>query len=799
LPTFSDQGYARLWGLSTKSSGDIFGSATTDTGHYAVKWWDNTVEVNPSGDPFSKPAAGGKKAFEVYPVSEQGTSLLLHFDGTNGSTTFTDSSSNGLTATAEGTAEISTAESQFGGASGYFDGGGYLSIAADSALDLSGADFCIELWAYPNALASAAALISQGLPDTIENCWSLEPSGSNIAFFASAGDPGQTIDLVLSGSLATGEWSHIAVTCESGTARLFINGALVDSASLSLASTAGTPLIVGAGWYDPATRGADCYIDELRITKGSAIYTAAFTPPASALTSTPLAFAPSGQFNSFDISDNGLLKVRSEGVTLAAGTPAESGNVSNNSLSSQALDQFYTDLDAGGGDLFVQGNPGIDGDDPTIATGKGYTVFGSVPPVTSLLLNFSGTNGSTVFTDSSPNELTVTASGGAEISTAQSKFGGSSASFDGVDSLVEFPLAASIEDGIDFTVECWVRPATLSPGTGYTMLMGFPNTNVGAFMFGYTTGGYLFAGVSWTSINHNAAANPLSLNAWSHVAITQQSGTLRMFVDGQLAYSAANADSYTQFAGAIGGDFGGNSYFDGYIDDLRIIKGQALYTSNFTPPTSAFPTGAADPHWDDVSLLLHFDSDFSDSSANDLTVTVNEDAEISTAKSVFGGGSGYFDGTGDYLQCGTIDLSSGSWTVELWFYATDVASYRSVVGFGGSPGFHIHQYGTGELHINDNTAAGIASAAETISANTWHHVAVQRDGVSGVVTAFVDGAAIGTTSQAFGVGAFEVGRAGTGTGGQEFQGYIDDLRITNGVARYTSNFTPPTAQLTVYP
>jgi hypothetical protein len=92
---------------------------------------------------------------------------------------------------------------------------------------------------------------------------------------------------VLSGSLATGEWSHIAVTCESGTARLFINGALVDSASLSLASTAGTPLIVGAGWYDPATRGADCYIDDLRIIKGQALYTGNFTPPTAQLTVYP--------------------------------------------------------------------------------------------------------------------------------------------------------------------------------------------------------------------------------------------------------------------------------------------------------------------------------------------------------------------------------------------------------------------------------------------------------------------------------------------------------------------------------
>jgi hypothetical protein len=205
-------------------------------------------------------------------------SLLLHMNGTNGSTSFADSSGNALTVTANGAADVSTAESKFGGAAASFDGSGYLSVADDPALDLSGTDFCIELWAYPNALASTAALVSQGTAETVENCWSLEPSGADLAFFASQGDPSGTIDFVLSGSLPTGQWSHVAVTCESGTARLFINGSLASSASLDIASTAGTPLIIGAGWYDPATRGADCYIDELRITK-AARYTSAFTPP----------------------------------------------------------------------------------------------------------------------------------------------------------------------------------------------------------------------------------------------------------------------------------------------------------------------------------------------------------------------------------------------------------------------------------------------------------------------------------------------------------------------------------------
>lgn len=122
-----------------------------------------------------------------------------------------------------------------------------------------------------------------------------------------------------------------------------------------------------------------------------------------------LLFAPFGTFGSFDISGNELTEVRAEAVSLASqygyylpGTPffqttyygggfwstpngpyvpgaGQPGHISNNNLSAEALDQFYTDLDSGTGSLFVQGNPGIDADDPTIATAKGYTVFGSVP------------------------------------------------------------------------------------------------------------------------------------------------------------------------------------------------------------------------------------------------------------------------------------------------------------------------------------------------------------------------------------------------------------------------------------
>jgi len=226
-------------------------------------------------------SASGSVTPEVPPLDTQ---LLLNFNGANNSTTFTDSSPNGFAVTANGDAKISTAQSKFGGASALFDGtGDYLSVAADPALELSGGDFCIEFWVYPTVLISTRAIIGKGTASTVANCWSIEPGGSGIAFFCSQGSPGGELGVIVSGSLATGEWSHVAVTQESGTARLFINGILASSAALNMASTSGTPLIVGAGWFSPSARGFDGYIDDLRILKGRALYTANFTPPAAEL------------------------------------------------------------------------------------------------------------------------------------------------------------------------------------------------------------------------------------------------------------------------------------------------------------------------------------------------------------------------------------------------------------------------------------------------------------------------------------------------------------------------------------
>jgi hypothetical protein len=201
----------------------------------------------------------------------------------------------------------------------------------------------------------------------------------------------------------------------------------------------------------------------------------------------------------------------------------------------------------------------------------------------SLLLHGNGTNGSTVITDSSGSPKTVTAVGNAQISTAQSKFGGASIAFDGAGDYLSTTLPAF---GVnDFTIELWVR---FSSFVNYRM---FFDTRAGdsdllGFVWGTNAAGQLFIYRSGFVLTTGA----LSLNTWTHVALTRASGVWRIFVDGTL-----QAGTYTSFGdltrtvARIGMDWATLYGMNGYIDDLRITKDIARYTSNFTPPTAPFP------------------------------------------------------------------------------------------------------------------------------------------------------------------------------------------------------------------
>lgn len=207
-----------------------------------------------------------------------------------------------------------------------------------------------------------------------------------------------------------------------------------------------------------------------------------------------------------------------------------------------------------------------------------------------------------------------------------------------------------------------------------------------------------------------------------------------------------------------------------------------------------------DPHWNNVVLAMHMDGSSGSTSFVDLaghTVELVGAPSISTTQSQFGGASGYFDGS-SYLKLPdtTTDVQlPGDFTIELWYYPINASSERAI--------FSLNNYATGagvRLAILNSgfycSVIGDAfnNASSGLSLNTWHHFAVTRSGntisvyqngvlkSSGVVTGTMP------TFDRFAIG----GADAPGYGGLPAYGYIDDVRITNGVVRYTAAFTPPT-------
>ena len=177
-------------------------------------------------------------------------------------------------------------------------------------------------------------------------------------------------------------------------------------------------------------------------------------------------------------------------------------------------------------------------------------------------------------------------------------------------------------------------------------------------------------------------------------------------------------------------------------------------------------------------------------------------AQISTSVKKYGSGSLAFDGTGDYLKGVPTSLQSltGDFTIECWLYYTAHGTYGGVVSCANSNTLNPPASGwafvfystTDKLYFETGTGFSLQTT-NTIPSSQWNHVAVVRSGST--ITHYLNGVAngSGTSSSAFNVSStdnFVIGieRGLTNT----LTGYIDDLRITKGLARYTSNFTAPT-------
>lgn len=655
---------------------------------------------------FSAPAHGLVNLDQYYP----NVSLLLHFDGSNGSTTFTDSSIYPKTASGVGNAQISTAQSKFGGSSLFLDGtGDYLTIGSDTSLVFGTGDLTVECWLYQTAATSfnLFTFASQ------QWCVYYAAGTSSLRFYDG------TTDRITGGSVTLNTWTHIALSRRSGVVRLYINGTqtgLTYTESVIANLGAGTTYI---GYY-PADVSVTGYIDEFRATKGVARYTSNFNPPGAPF--------PDNSYN-----------------------------------------KFYSDPD-----------------------------YSSV----SLLLHGDGSNGGLTFTDNSRFTRTPSAISNAVTSTTQKKFGVASIYTPAV-TANQLRYASSSDfniSGVDFTIELWFYRTG-----GQTALVCRRDPGISGFTSGWvlnTNGIRANINGVWSD-TQITWADP-GLNTWNHIAWTVSGTTMRVFLNGVLAGTKTSVTSINDTAATL--DFaqsaaGGENLYQGFIDDFRFTRGVARYTSNFTPPAAPHPNLGVQSNWIDniyadqyygnTVVLLHCDgansgTTFIDSSAQRNAVT-NTSAVTSSTVVKWGSTSGFFNAPALLEMSNTVFTFPGDFTVELWLYlSTSTASNQDIVTLGTeSSGRYVWFINSGVLKSNLFGSGSIPTYG-TLNLTTWYHLAFVRAGST--ITVYINGVSGGTDTQAGTLGSNSYVKTMSGV-----NGYIDDLRITKGVARYTAAFTPPAA------
>lgn len=444
-----------------------------------------------------------------------------------------------------------------------------------------------------------------------------------------------------------------------------------------------------------------------------------------------------------------------------------------------------------------------------------YTGNYTVPtaPLTAIASTQLLTCQSNRFKDNSSNAVALTSTGNTSVQIYQPftlpalqytprVFGGS-AYFDGSGDYLTLPANTGLLGSNDFSLEAWVYP--FSSGN-QVLINGQTDHNTAAgssYSFNINQTPAVFIGGSAYTLN---GAYP-QVYAWSHVVFCRTGGTLSTFLNGvrvstrsDLGTGAVNNGS-TSYPPAIGAN-GSFDLYTGYICDARKIIGSGGYNatlSTLTVPTAPLTVTATTNMLVSMTNAAIFDN----SGMNDLETVGN--AKISTSVVKYGTSSMYFDGSGDYLllQGGqNFTFGTGNFTIEMWIYVVSGLN-ADIVYYDGRPtstnGLYniIYTNSTGKLVYNTNSADRITGTT-TLSTGIWYHIALSRSGTN--TKLFLNGAQEGspyTDSNSYIVGANRPVIAGNGytLGNAPLNGYIDDLRITKGVARYVGNFTPPVARM----
>jgi len=369
----------------------------------------------------------------------------------------------------------------------------------------------------------------------------------------------------------------------------------------------------------------------------------------------------------------------------------------------------------------------------------------------------------------------------------------------------------------DYTVESWIYFVSSSSGYSRFLSQGPNTTNplrrVSAFNL-LTNGSFNMQTYDGSNrVLHTTSNGNFKLNNWHHVAITHEyngstGGTYKFWVDGELIPSGTKtySNSYFWNYNGIGDyDMGINEYrYNGAIDDAEIyysdyrISNTVRYTSSFTPPTAPLSSTGATLHLKGTAASI-----IDKSQGSNLKLVGNTTGSTTQVKFI-GSKSMYFDGIDDHIEGPTVsdlNIGTGDFTIECWIYETTTNTNKGIwdgrLDGTSTDGFTFTRIGVDTFRVWSGSAL-ITTGSFTIQ-NTWNHCALVRN--SGTLTIYINGTSSGTpvsnstnfsNSGKLIIGA---GRHSSGSNATAFiTGYIQDLRVSN-YARYTANFTPPTASL----
>ncbi len=656
------------------------------------------------------------------------------------------------------------------GYSVFFDGtGDWLQTPSNAAFGFGTGDATVEAWIYPTTVAGTQVFIDTRVS-----------AAAGIGFYLS----GSTLtvakdfatNLLQGGTVTVNAWNHVAWTRSGSTNRLFLNGVQTTSTTDST-NYPTAKCVIGAN--DTGGQNLTGYISNVRIIKGTALYTAAFTPPTQL----------------FNITNTQLLTCNS---------PAIIDQSSNNfaiTVNGNSAVSTFTPFTA-----YVPYNPALGASTPGVwtvdeamqaAATRQWNMYDPYFNLTTLLLHGNGTNGAqnNTFLDSSSNNFSITRNG----NTTQGSYSpfsqtGWSNYFGGTSDYLSVGTITALGSG-DFTISAWVYPQKISAGVFHVGGLPSAVTGVAVFLSGTAAEGWGLYAKNSQAVSNTGA---ITLNKWYYLTVIRSGTTTTLFVDGVSAVViSADNTNYTQTSLVIGGFFSSSFLISGYISNFRIV-GSALTA---TVPTAPFTAVSG------TTLLTCQSNRFIDNgtanSGSGFTVTTVGTPSVQpfspflptvayTPQTI--GGSGYFDGTGDYLSMtiGSSTIGAGDFTIELWYYPTAFQNFDTMFSTTrGANGFNIGTNASASVVWYSSSAEQINSGV--LRQNAWNHIAFTR--TSNTLRLYLNGSQTGATptvSTNFSATTCWVGDLAT-SGTEPAQGYISGLRVVTQSLASGSTYTVPTA------